>query len=80
MLGANGKIYAIPHGAQTTIELPVILAIDPEISHGNITSLNAIVVPVNGSEVHMGGKWWDGVLAPNGNIYGIPFNSTVSRL
>jgi hypothetical protein len=67
VLAPNGCIYGIPHGYSTVgKETTTILKIDT--SNDTITEFGN--VSKNRS------KWFGGVLAPNGCIYGIPNNST----
>jgi len=68
VLGPDGNIYCIPYNSTT------ILKIVPGSNNFANPSYELIQLP---DDIKNGeGKWSGGVLAPDGNIYGIPYNST----
>jgi hypothetical protein len=60
-LGRDGKIYTIP-GEQN-----IVLVIDPNTNTFTTIPVGPLVPNLN---------WADGVLAPNGVIYGVPYNAS----
>jgi hypothetical protein len=68
VLAPNGKIYGIPDTATG------ILIID---TLTDTTSSSNMGVQMGGDTgpTLLDNKWWGGVLAPNGKIYGIPFSN-----
>jgi hypothetical protein len=67
VLAPNGKIYGIPNGVSS------VCLIDPITNTVDTTTVRIS----SGSFISSGGSnWVGGVLAPNGKIYGIPYNSS----
>jgi hypothetical protein len=67
VLASNGKIYGIPYDTTS------VLIFDPITNTIDTTTLSSTSFP---SIFTGSGRWWGGVLASNGKIYGIPYNST----
>jgi streptogramin lyase len=60
VLAPNGKIYGVPSGSTSVLEIDPVLGITS--TFGSLSSSNY--------------KWWSGVLAPNGKIYCAPDAAT----
>jgi small nuclear ribonucleoprotein (snRNP)-like protein len=67
VLAPNNKIYGIPFDSES------VLIIDPLINTVDITTIKGLNTGYTTANPY---KWTGGVLAPNGKIYGIPFQSS----
>jgi len=74
VLAPNGQIFGIPFNRE------FLLIIDPETNLLNEVPISSQILNESDTSSDMNvlnGGWSGGVLAPNGMIYGIPFNSRV---
>jgi hypothetical protein len=75
VLASNGKVYLLPCSAADILVIDARVT-TPLSSAPPLTSWSTLPLPTStGSTAPSGCQWSDGVLAPNGRIYGIPSES-----
>ena len=71
VLAPNGYIYCIPHYSNKVVK------INTNYGSSNYGKLSVVggEITIDVCESGSNGKWWGGVLAPNGKIYCAPYNA-----